>query len=138
VIVSAVRPEDVETIWPQVKEYLKKALLTSSNKMSVEDVYAKTQNGTYGLWVILDEQTTDILACYTTRIIQYPNRRALAIDWLGGHRMKEWIGLMHETVSEFAKDHGCFYIEGYGRQAWGRVLEKYGWKPSYICYEVML
>jgi hypothetical protein len=138
VIVSAVRPEDVKQIWPQVEEYLQKALLTSSNKMGLEDVYAKTQDGTYGLWVILDEQTADVLACYTTRIIQYPNRRALAVDWLGGKRMKEWIGLMHETVSSFAKDHGCFYIEGYGRQAWGRVLEKYGWKPSYICYEVVL
>ena len=47
-IVSAVRPEDVETIWPQVEGYLKKALLTSSNIMSIGDVYVKTQDGTYG------------------------------------------------------------------------------------------
>ena len=135
-IVSAVAPDDVSLIWHQVRGYLAKAIETSPKKYHVDDIYHGTQSGLYGLWVIIDEDNDEIVAAYTTRIIEYPNRRALALDWLGGKRMNEWLELMHNTAKVYGRNKGCRHIEGYGRIAWKRVLEKVGWTPAYICYEV--
>ena len=135
-IVSAVAPDDVSLIWHQVRDYLAKAIETSPKKYHVDDIYHGTQSGLYGLWVIIDEDTDEIVAAYTTRIIEYPNRRALALDWLGGKRMSEWLELMHDTAKIYGRNKGCRHIEGYGRIAWKKVLKKVGWDPAYICYEV--
>ena len=135
-IVSAVAPGDVAKIWLYVKGYLEKAIETSPKKYHVDDIYHLTQSGLYGLWVIIDEDTDEIVAAYTTRIIEYPNRRALALDWLGGKRMNEWLQLMHDTAKVYGRHKGCRHMEGYGRIAWKRVLQKVGWDPAYICYEV--
>ena len=35
-----------------------------------------------------------------------------------------------------AKHNGCTHMEGYGRQAWSRWLEKYGWKQDYIAFRM--
>jgi hypothetical protein len=50
--------------------------------------------------------------------------------------MNEWLELMHNTAKVYGRNKGCRHIEGYGRIAWKRVLEKVGWTPAYICYEV--
>jgi hypothetical protein len=41
-------------------------------------------------------------------------------------------------MERYARDNGCTHIEGYGRKAWGRWLQKYGWKPAYIAYKMEL
>jgi N-acyl-L-homoserine lactone synthetase len=62
----------------------------------------------------------------------------MALDWVGGKHMKEWLPSILETLQSYATDCGCKHIEGYGRKAWGRILEKYGWKPEYIAYRMEL
>jgi hypothetical protein len=74
----------------------------------------------------------------TTRVIEYPERKALAMDFIGGSRMKEWLPEAQRTLEKFAKDNNCLHLEGYGRKAWKRWLDKYGWKPDYVAYRMEL
>ena len=78
----------------------------------------------------------EVIAAITTRIIEYPGKRAMAMDWIGGSKMGKWLPVAQETLERFARDNNCTHLEGYGRKAWGRWLGKYGWNPEYIAYRM--
>jgi len=121
-------------VWDEVKDYLDGAIQTANGKCTVDDVRAGVDSGMYLLWVAMDGQ--DIIAAFTTRIIEYPRRRAMAMDWVGGKRMREWIGALNKTMVDHAKANGCSHIEGYGRPAWLRWTRRYGWKEEYVAFKL--
>ena len=45
-----------------------------------------------------------MIAAITTRIIEYPSKKAMAMDWIGGKRMMEWLPIAMDRLTEFAKD----------------------------------
>jgi hypothetical protein len=80
--------------------------------------------------------TATPVAALTTRI-DYPNTTGLVVDWIGGAHAR--VVTSGATVMErYAKDNGCTHLEGYGRKAWGRWLQRYGWEPEYIAYRMEL
>lgn len=135
-MISAVPREALGIVWGDVAKVMYKSVETSKGKFHMDDLYHGIKNDEYVLWVIMDEET--LVAAITTRIVSYPGRRAMAMDWIGGSRMKEWLPLAVNTLSKYSKENDCDHLEGYGRQAWGRWLAKYGWKPEYIAYRMEL
>ena len=79
-----------------------------------------------------------VIAAFTTRLIVYPQRKALALDWVGGTQMKEWENQLIDTMKRYANKLDCSHLEGYGRKGWGRALKKYGFYPEYIAYRMEL
>ena len=126
----------LDIVWPDVEALLAPAIRTAGDKFSAADVKQSVEAGTFVLWLVTDG--TKPVAAITTRIIEYPGCRAMALDWIGGRRMKEWLPIVQHTIERFAKDNGCSHLEGYGRKAWGRWLERYNWKPDYIAYKMEL
>jgi hypothetical protein len=43
-----------------------------------------------------------------------------------------------QRLEEFARDCGCEHLEGYGRKAWKKILQKFKWQPEYIAYRMEL
>ena len=86
--------------------------------------------------IIDDKKDEKVIAAITTRIIEYPSKKAMAMDWIGGKRMMEWLPIAMEKLTSFAKDCGCSHLEGYGRKAWSKILKKYNWEPEYIAYRM--
>lgn len=134
VIVIPVPKEMAGLVWDEVKGMLEKATFTAVGKCDIHDVKAGIEDGVYLLWVAMDGNT--ILAGMTTRIIEYPKCRALALDWIGGVRMKDWLKLFNEQMVQHAKNNGCSHIEGYGRPAWLRWTRKFGWKEDYVTFKL--
>lgn len=140
-IVTAVPSEALDVVWGDVASILHKSVETSNGKFHIDDIYRDVSRGDLGLWLVLDETSENQaspVAAFTTRIIPYPNRMALAMDWVGGSKMGEWLPVVIETLEGYAKECGCSHLEGYGRKAWMRWLGKYGWKPEYIAYRMEL
>lgn len=135
--ISLVPTEAVKLIWKDVERVLKKSVATVKDKAEVIDVLDGIFDGSYALWVVLDDDDA-IVAAFTTRILVYPHRKALALDWVGGTRIREWSDALIETIRRYAKEQGCEHLEGYGRKGWGRFLEKYGFYPEYIAYRMEL
>lgn len=135
--VSLVPPEAVRHVWKDVEKVLKKSVATAKDKSETIDVLVGILNGTYVLWVVMDEDDS-IVAAFTTRLIVYPQRKALVLDFVGGTRMKEWNDQLIDTMRKYANELGCSHLEGYGRKAWGRSLQKYGFYPEYIAYRMEL
>ena len=124
-------------VWKDVEKILKKSVATAKDKSDTIDVLAGILNDVYVLWVVMDEEDS-IIAAFTTRLLVYPQRKALALDFVGGTRMKEWNDQLIDTMRKYANELECSHLEGYGRKAWGRSLQKYGFYPEYIAYRMEL
>lgn len=135
--VSLVPSKAVRHVWKDVEKILKKSVATAKDKSNTIDVLAGILNGVYVLWVVMDEEDS-IIAAFTTRLLVYPQRKALALDFVGGTRMKEWNDQLIDTMRKYANELECSHLEGYGRKAWGRSLQKYGFYPEYIAYRMEL
>ena len=136
-ICTAVPREAVDIVWADVSGMLNKAIETSKGKYHIDDIYEDLTKGYYNLWLVIDsEKDEKVVAAITTRIIEYPNRKAMAMDWVGGRRMTEWLPIVMNRLISFANDCGCSHLEGYGRKAWMKILKKYKWKPEYIAYRM--
>ena len=135
-MITAVPIEGVDIVWEDAKKVLHKSVNTSAGKFEVEDLKQELKQGQLVLWLVMDG--SEVLAALTSRVIEYPGRRAMALDWVGGKHMSKWLPLVLNTLQKYATDCECKHIEGYGRKAWGRILQKYGWKPEYIAYRMEL
>ena len=133
-MISAVPKEALGAVWADVARVMDKSVETSNGKYHIDDLYHGIQNNLYVLWVIMEEEK--VIAAITTRIIEYPQRKSMALDWIGGSRMKEWQDMALEKIVNFAILNDCQHLEGYGRKAWGRALKKYGFYPEYIAYRM--
>ena len=52
------------------------------------------------LWIVVDhDKDDDIIAAITTKLIEYPQGRSMAMDWIGGTRMKEWLPMAQNVIS---------------------------------------
>tara|TARA_R100001198_G_scaffold96995_1_gene90660 strand:+ start:1568 stop:1993 length:426 start_codon:yes stop_codon:yes gene_type:complete len=135
--ISLVPSEAVRHVWKDVEKVLKKSVATAQGKSETIDVLAGILTGIYVLWVVMDDDDS-IVAAFTTRLLVYPQRKALALDFVGGTRMNEWNDQLIDTMRKYANELGCSHLEGYGRKAWGRSLKKYGFYPEYIAYRMEL
>ena len=127
----------LDAVWSNVAKVLKKSVGTAKGKYEVNDLYPLVKNDELVLWIVADHDKDDeIIAAITTRLILYPQSNAMAMDWIGGKRMMEWLPIAMEKLSSFAKDCDCSHLEGYGRKAWMKILKKYNWEPEYIAYRM--
>lgn len=123
-------------LWPEVVRLVGPSVETSQGKFTIDDVHTGIMGDDLVLWVILQDKTP--VAFYTTRIIEYPNRRAMAMDWLGGSGVLSWRDAALDAMEQHARSNGCQHLECYGRPAWGRILRQRGWKPEYVAYRMEL
>ena len=126
----------VYAVWPKVVGYMEEAAACTDGKYTARDIYEGIENGVYVLWIIVEND--DIIGTLTTRIVAYPNRRSMSIDWLGGTRLEELLPLFHPVMAQYAKDNRCSHLEGHGRGGWARKLKSYGWKTDHIVYNMEL
>lgn len=129
--------EAVGHVWKDVERVLEKSVATVKDKSNMIDILRGVFDGTYVLWVVMNEED-NIIAAFTTRLIVYPQRKALALDWVGGTQMKEWEDQLIDTMKRYADEFECSHLEGYGRKGWGRSLKKYGFYQEYIAYRMEL
>ena len=129
--VSAVPKETVRYIWKDVERVLKKSVDTATGKVNLIDVLHGILNDTYVLWVVFDGE--EVIAAITTRIIQYPQRRSMALDWVGGSKMKEWQDMAIEKITDFAMLNNCQHLEGYGEKGLGPCVKETRILPRIHC-----
>ena len=132
---TAIHPKLLPEVWAHISPILNKAVSLSPEIIDISDVYVGSLAGAYVVWAAIDEESGEFVGAVTTRIITYPKANALAMDFIGGTRMKEWLHLAQEAVEEHAMRNGCNQLEGYGRRAWSRYLEPLGWGQAYITYK---
>lgn len=134
--ISPIRPEFVDVLWSEVVRLMGPSVETSRGKFEIDDVRQEILDGDLVLWLVMVGNRP--AAFYTTRLIEYPHRRAIAVDWVGGHGIFSWMSAALDEMEKHARANRCDHIEGYGRLAWGRLLKRRGWTPEYVAYRMEL
>jgi len=124
--------DNLHLVWDTALPLLRPAV-ERQDDIQLSEVVDEICSGALLLWLVSYETDKPVLAL-TTRVIEYPNRKATAIEWVGGDHMSDVIEPVLSTIEKFAEAHGCDTLEGPGRPGWGRVLKAYGWEPKYTVY----
>ena len=122
------------TLWPDVSEQLAKAIARSKGRWSLEMLFASILNGHQHLWVAFDENK-EISGVGTTELVDYPNKRMLAIQFLGGDRFNEWVWDMLDRFHDWARDNERKGTEATARMGFWQWLKQDGFDRSYVVYE---
>lgn len=131
-IISMVPTDFVDLVWNDVKPHFERAVATLKRYFRVDEIREDAKTGKLMIWIVADGKRIE--AAFTTRIIQYHDRRALAYDWIGGNRVEEWQDDVLPLIEKYAGEYGCAHIEGTGRKGWERVLRKHGWTPEFVTF----
>ena len=121
-------------LWPDVREQLSKAIDRSKGRWSMEMLFASILNGQQHLWVAFDEDK-NVNGVGTTELVDYPNKRMLAIQFLGGDHFNDWVWDMLDRFHDWAKDNNCKGIEATARMGFWQWLKQDGFDRSYVVYE---
>ena len=129
-----VRPDLLNAVWPHIEPHLQRAVDQSEGLIDIHDVREASGTGEMLVWVVSATSSGTIQGAYTTRIIAYPQRSALAVDLVGGSQLSRWLQMALQSIEIHARRLGCEQLEGYGRAAWGRVLRDHNWRLAYHAF----
>ena len=115
---------DAPTIWPEVSDYVTRALKLTLGQINADTVLEKIKTQDMQLWVIAESA---ILGAMVTEILIYPNRKILRVVTLGGEGWDNWGSEIVETLDSYAKYVGATGIEFVGRKGWSKKLAQHGY-----------
>ena len=132
--ITMVPPNYLNSLWPDVREQLARAIKRSHGRWNMEFLYASILNGNQQLWLSFDAEN-NIDGVGTTEILQYPEKRMIAVQFLGGDRVNDWVWDMLEKFKDFGRDNDCTGIEATARMGFWKWLEQDDFSRSYVVYE---
>jgi hypothetical protein len=135
-VCAPVPPEHVPLMWPKALPHVTRAERTAGGRMSIPSLYQSVSSGGHLLWIVFDTNLNAVIAAFTTRVARYPDMNAMVIEWMGGTRMAEWLGMAHDHIKAHAKLNDCTRLEATGRNAWIRWAQRVGWEPEYVQYKM--
>ena len=99
----------IQTLWPDVKDQLAKAVAPVKGPLDHEMLFASILNEQQHLWVAFDKDK-QINGVGTTEIMVYPGKRMLSVSFLGGDKFNDWVDML-DRFQDWAKDNQCKGVE---------------------------
>jgi len=125
------KPEEIDKIWPLVKDKVQAALDRNHNFRNHTDVKENCKNGVEQLWVIADKKDNVHGVCIT-QIMQQPNYNIGLVRIATGHDLPLWVDKIKEFENWAESKFGCKKIEIYGRPGWKKMLTPLGYEFSHV------
>ncbi len=132
--VTAIRPEDVRSIWRNVLPILLPAIAESQGRIDAGSVFEWLTDGRYLLWVAHQDDLA-IVAAFVTRETRYPRKSLLTIDLCGGKDLGGWLDEADRVFRLHSREAGLDGIELFGRSGWSRALKRLGWRQTGVMVE---
>lgn len=131
-----VLPEQVEEYIDAGMDLLRPAIKRQEMNVT-EDVIAKEiREGQSLLWLVYLGDT--LTAAITTAVITHPRRSVLKIEFLGGTRMNEWVGVAADFLADMARKAGLPALEADGRKGFEKIASGLRFKPITTNYVMEL
>ncbi len=124
-------------VWKRVKTHLESAIAASKGRWQPEYVLAALVLNEQSLWSIID-QDGKCFGAATTQCIDYPERRILAIHYLGGENFDDWYTILLDALTNYAREQGCDAIECNARFGFWKWFKYDGFERISMFYEKTL
>lgn len=124
----------LDAVWSDILPFVHRAVAKSDGRFTATSVYDDAKRHHHTVWIVLIGDA--IVLTLTTRIVQYPCKRALVIDWVGGGDLHEVIPTVITTLKEHAVNNFCDHVEATGRRGWSTVLASHGWAVGDVTYKM--
>ena len=122
----------VPTLWNDVSDQLEKAVARSKGRWTMESLYNAIASERQHLWVAFNSDKI-IDGVGTTEIIEYPGKRMLGVQFLGGKNFNNWVWDIIEKFDSWAKDNNCLGIEATARDGFWKWLQDCLFSLNWIC-----
>lgn len=121
-VLVCVDPAQVDAIWPHVKAFIDSAFMSGRGDDTPETIKADLDTGCSLLWVVWDG--SGLIAAATTKIMDYPNKKACRVTCCAGRELPRWISFMTD-LEKYAREEGCAVMRIEGREGWKAMLPDY-------------
>lgn len=143
VVTALVRPEERHNYVGALRHFFDAASEWSAaddGMYSGVHIAQEVMRGEVLLWLIFDSDTAEIVGFLTTKEIEYPTRRRLAVVHLAGNEgylSEKTFENIFDVMESFAKDCFCDGIEFLGRKGWKPFVTKCGYvaKPQVVYFK---
>ena len=128
------RAEEIDKIWPLVKEKVQAALERNhEGKTLMDDHHVKEmcKTGLKQLWVTVDQDDNFKGVCIS-EIVQYPNYNVGVVNIATGTDLPLWVDKINEFEKWAFEKADCKKLEVYGRPGWKKMLEPSGFHFNHV------
>ena len=134
--VICVPTSEVRAAWSRVRHLLLPAIERSHGRWTTDYVLAALALGEQTLWVAINDN--EIVGVATVQISFYPERKMLAIHFLGGNEFGEWYEPMLKSLTQYGKANGCYAIECNARHGFWKYFKNDGFEKASTFYEKVI
>ena len=134
--IMPVLPEQVEQYIDAGMELLRPAIKRQEMNVTEDVIAQEIRDGQSLLWLVYLGDT--LTAAITTAVITHPRRSVLKIEFLGGTRMNEWVGVAADFLAEMARKAGLPALEADGRKGFEKIASGLRFKPITTNYVMEL
>lgn len=110
------------------------AVILQTADETPQEVGAKLVSGDQQFWAV--SQDGRFTGSVITQIEIRAGERILVVKYLAGPKFKDWLGVLHETMTAFAKEIEATAIETHSREALRKTLLGLGWKKVAVLYRM--
>ena len=118
--VQIVAPNNIYSVWEDIKEYLNVSINVSTHDCTIEQLKMLLVRGEQTLLVSVNDNSK-INGAMTVEFINYPNNRVMHITALGGN------GIVNDEtfsqVESWAKMHGATKASAWAQEAQARLYK---------------
>lgn len=112
------------------------AVERQSNDVTLDDIEDDIRGGGAVMWIVHVEDT--LVAAITTCVVKHPQRNTLKIEFMGGTRMKQWMGKAIKVLSDLAEKAGLGALEADGRKGFEKYVDASPFREVYTHYVMEL
>lgn len=138
---SYVPVDQVQGVWLEILPFVRKLARRADGRMTELSLFKECLSGAVHLWIVYDDdiEAKPIVAFIATKVREYPGKRMLSYEYIGGDRVEDWLGDADQYISDWSKSAGCQGVEAIGRLGWFRHLKTLntGWTQEYTLYQRM-
>lgn len=133
-VVALVPLDEVKRAWHRAAPWLAPAVAQSGGRYDMASLFDFIVASKGRLWLVLGDDGA-VHAAFTTHIAHYPRKDILAVDFIGGDGVAEWLTAVTDTLDRYAIAHQLAGLETCARTGWKHLLKARGWTQPMAWYE---
>ena len=126
---------EVSKAWHRAARWLKPAVTRSGGRYDMHTLFQAVAVNRSQLWLVFDPADGAVVAALTTHVARYPLKDILAVDFIGGRGVGEWLTEVTDTLDRYVTAHQLDGLETCARSGWKHLLAERGWSRTMVFYE---